>query len=197
MEIVQIILAVSMGIALAASCGFRVFVPLLVVAFSVRLGGVHVNDNLSWIGSDIALWCLGSATLVEILAYYIPFCDNVLDMITGPLALLAGTIIVSGMMPDLPAYMQWGVGIVGGAGAAGVVQAGTTAVRGASTATTAGIGNPVVSTVENTMATIGAVLAVVVPILAVVLLIVLGILCVWIVRKIRRRKAAAVANAAS
>lgn len=188
MEMIQIILAICMGVALAASCGFRVFIPLLVVAFAVRLGGVQVNENLAWVGSDVALWCLGTATLIEILAYYIPLCDNLLDTITGPLALVAGTIIVSGMMPDLPAYLQWGVGIVGGAGAAGAVQAGTTALRGASSVTTAGVANPIVSTVENTMASIGAVLAVVAPILAVLGLMMLIALCAWIIRKIRRRK---------
>ncbi len=180
-----------MGVALAASCGFRVFVPLLVVALAVRFGGVHVNENLAWVGSDVALWCLGFATLAELLAYYIPWVDNALDAITGPLALVAGAVIMSGMMPDLPAYVQWGVGIVGGAGAAGAVQAGTTTLRGASSATTAGAGNFVVATTENVMASVGSVLAIVAPILAVIGLMVLVALVIVIIRKIRRRRAAA------
>lgn len=188
MEICKIALALCMGIALAASCGFRVFVPLLVVSLAVKWGGVHVSDSLAWIGSDIAIWCLGTATLAELLGYYIPWVDNALDAITGPLALVAGTVIMSGMLPDLPAYMQWGIGIVGGAGAAGAVQASTTALRGTSTATTAGVGNFVVSTGENIMATVGSVLAVVAPILAVVGLVILIALVAMIVRKIRRRK---------
>ncbi len=197
MDILQIILAVCMGIALAASCGFRVFVPLLVVALAVRFAGVHVNENLAWVGSDIALWCLGIATLAEVLAYYIPWVDNALDAITGPLAMVAGAVIMSGMMPDLPAYVQWGVGIVGGAGAAGAVQAGTTAMRGASTATTAGTGNFVVSTTENIMASVGAVLAIVAPILAVIGLIGMVVLVTIIVRKIRRKRAAALSASAT
>ncbi len=186
-----------MGIALAASCGFRVFVPLLVAALAVRFGGVHVNESLAWIGSDAAIWCLGVATLIEVLAYYIPWLDNILDTITGPLALVAGTIIMSGMLPDLPTYMQWGIGIVGGAGAAGAVQAGTTTMRAASSATTGGVGNCVVSTGENIMATIGAVLAVVAPILAVIGLIVLIAIVAYIVRKMRRRKQSAAASSAA
>ncbi len=191
MDIIQIGLAVCMGVALAASCGFRVFVPLLVVAFAVRLGGVHVNESLEWIGSDIALWCLGCATLAELLGYYIPWVDNALDTITGPLALVAGTIIMSGMLPDLPGYMQWGVGIVGGAGAAGAVQAGTTALRGGSSVTTGGVANPVVSTAENIMATVGSLLAVVAPVLALLGLLGLIAVAAVIVRKIRRKKAQA------
>lgn len=188
MDVLQICVALCMGVALAASCGFRVFVPLLVVALAVRFCGVHVNESLAWIGSDVAVWCLGAATLMEVLAYYIPWLDNILDTITGPLALVAGTIIMSGMLPDLPTYMQWGIGIVGGAGAAGAVQAGTTALRGASTATTGGMGNCVVSTGENIMATIGAVLAVLAPILAVIGLIILIAIVAHIFRKMRRRK---------
>lgn len=190
MEMLNIVLAVCMGIALAASCGFRVFVPLLVAALAVRFCGVHVNDSLAWIGSDVAIWCLGAATLVEVLAYYIPWLDNILDTITGPLALVAGTVIMSGMLPDLPTYMQWGIGIVGGAGAAGAVQAGTTALRGASTATTGGVGNCVVSTGENVMATIGSILAVFAPILAVIGLIILIAIVAHVCRKLRRRKEA-------
>lgn len=188
MEIIKITLALCMGIALAASCGFRVFVPLLVVSCAVRLGGVHVSESLAWIGSDVAIWCLGAATLVELLGYYIPWVDNMLDAITGPLALVAGTVIMSGMLPDLPDYMQWGIGIVGGAGAAGAVQASTSALRGASSVTTAGMGNCVVSTGENIMATIGAVLAVVAPICALIGLIIIIALVGMVGRKMRRKK---------
>lgn len=184
-----------MGIALAASCGFRVFVPLLVAALAVRFGGVHVNESLTWIGSDAAILCLGAATLVEVLAYYIPWLDNILDTITGPLSLVAGTIIMSGMLPDLPTYVQWGIGIVGGAGAAGAVQAGTTAMRATSSATTGGMGNCVVSTGENIMAIIGSLLAVVAPIFAVIGFIVLIAVVAYIVRKMHRNKTSAASAA--
>ena len=197
MEIFKVAIALCMGISLAASCGFRVFVPLLVVALAVRFCGVHVSESLAWIGSDAAIWCLGAATVVEMLAYYVPWLDNLLDTITGPLALVAGPIIMSGMLPDLPAYLQWGIGIVGGAGAAGAVQAGTTTLRGASSATTGGVGNCIVSTGENFMATVGSILAVFVPILALVGLIILVAIVCSMIRKMRRRKSAAAATPAA
>lgn len=191
MEIPQLILALCMGIALSAACGFRVFVPLLIAGLSVRSAGVHVADSLAWTGSDAALVCLGIATLLEITAYYIPYIDNLLDTVCTPLALIAGMVVMSGMLGDMPPYLQWGIGIVGGAGSAGMVQAGSVLLRGLSTGGTGGIANPVLSTVENILATLGAVLAVFVPLLAVGIMLLL----VWgtcrMIRRWRRRRAMA------
>lgn len=190
-------LALCVGVSLSAACGFRIFVPLLAMALGVRLGGLSIDENLAWVGSDAAIACLGAATLVEILAYYIPVVDNFLDGIAGPAALVAGALVTGGMLGDLPDWLQWSTGIVAGAGVAGSVQLGTTAVRAASTTTSAGVGNPVVSTAENFLATIGSFLAVVAPLLAVVGAVILLWLCIFSLRKIkailaaRKEKAAA------
>lgn len=188
-------LALCVGVSLAAACGFRVFVPMLVMALGVRLGGLEIDENLAWLGSDTAITCLGAATLAEVLAYYIPVVDNLLDAIAGPAALVAGAVVTGGMLGDLPDWLQWGTGIVAGAGAAGTVQLGTTALRAAGTATTAGVGNPVISTMENIFATIGSVLAVLLPILAVVGSVLIIFIVLFSLRKIRellaRRRAVA------
>lgn len=188
MDIVQIVIAVCMGLALSAACGFRVFVPMLIAGLAVRFGGLTVSDSFAWAGGDAALICLGAATVLEIIAYYIPYVDNLLDTISTPLALVAGTLIMSGMLVDMPPYLQWGLAIVGGAGSAGAVQAGTAALRGASTATTGGMGNCVVSTGENAMATGGALLAIFAPVLAFIGLLVIGYIAYRIIRRLRRRK---------
>ena len=188
-------LALCVGVSLAAACGFRVFVPMLAMALGVRLGGLEIDENLAWLGSDTAIACLGAATLAEVLAYYIPVVDNLLDTIAGPAALVAGAVVTGGMLGDLPDWLQWGTGIVAGAGAAGTVQLGTTALRAAGTATTAGIGNPVISTMENIFATIGSVLAVLLPLLAVVGSVLIIFIVLFSLRKIRellaRRRAVA------
>lgn len=188
-------LALCVGVSLAAACGFRVFVPMLAMALGVRLGGLEIDENLAWLGSDTAIACLGAATLAEVLAYYIPVVDNLLDTIAGPAALVAGAVVTGGMLGDLPDWLQWGTGIVAGAGAAGTVQLGTTALRAAGTATTAGVGNPVISTMENIFATIGSVLAVLLPLLAVVGSVLIIFVVLFSLRKIRellaRRRAVA------
>ncbi len=185
-DYLQVGLALCVGVSLSAACGFRIFVPLLAMALGVRMGGLDIDEKLAWVGSDAAIACLGAATIVEVLAYYIPVVDNFLDSIAGPAALVAGALVTGGMLGSLPDWLQWSTGIVAGAGVAGTVQLGTTAVRAASTTTSAGVGNPVVSTAENIMSTIGSFLAVVAPFLAVAGAIILLFLCIISLRKIMR-----------
>ena len=88
----EIITAVAIGIGLAASCGFRVFVPMLVASIAARIGIFPVHEGFQWLASWPAIISFGTATVAEILAYYIPFVDNFLDTITTPLAVGGGTL---------------------------------------------------------------------------------------------------------
>ena len=184
MDYPQLILALCLGISLSALCGFRVFVPLLAVSLGVRFAGLSVNESFSWVGSDVALVCLSVATVVEMLAYYIPWVDNALDAVSGPLALVAGTVVAAGLLPEMPTFAQWGLGIIAGAGSAGAVQLSTTAVRGASTAATGGLGNFVVATVENGASILGSVVAIIVS--PIIVLIGVGLLMWLVVRLLRK-----------
>ena len=190
MDYMQLTLALVMGVCLSAACGFRIFVPLLAVGLAVRFMDLNATPALAWTATDLGLVGLGAATLVEILAYYIPWVDNALDTIHGPMAMVAGTLLVGGLLGDMPPALQWGLGVVAGGGAAGAVKAGTATVRAGSTATTGGLGNCIVSTVENGCATIGSALAVVAPVIAAVFLILMVAGMCVIVNKIRRRRAA-------
>lgn len=190
MSLFHLVLALCMGVSLSAACGFRVFVPLLAVSLMVHFGDVHVNESLAWVGSDAALICLTIATLTEIAAYYIPVIDNALDTLAVPMAVIAGTIITSGMMPELPGVIQWGLALVAGGGSAGLISAATAGLRGGSTATTAGFGNFLVSTSENTLAVIGSAVALLAPILAAVGLILILCVCAWLLSRLFTRRTA-------
>lgn len=187
--LLQLALALCVGISLSAACGFRVFVPLLAVAVGMRCTGLTVNEHLAWLGSNTALVCLSVATVVEILAYYIPWVDNALDSVSTPLAMVAGAIVTTGLLPEMPDFAQWGIGIVAGAGAAGTVQLGTSATRGASSATTGGLTNCIVATAENVLSVLGSVLALLAPLVAVIgALIVIVLACralLHLCRKVR------------
>ena len=190
MDYMQLTIALVMGVCLSAACGFRIFVPLLAVGLAVRFMDLNATPALAWTATDLGLVGLSAATLVEILAYYIPWVDNALDTIHGPLAMVAGTLLVGGLLGDMPPALQWGLGVVAGGGAAGAVKTGAATVRAGSTATTGGLGNCIVSTVENGCATIGSALAVVAPVIAAVFLILMvAVMCI-VVNKIRRRRAA-------
>lgn len=190
MSLFHLVLALCTGVSLSAACGFRVFVPLLAVSLMVHFGDVHVNESLAWVGSDAALICLTIATLTEIAAYYIPVIDNALDTLAVPMAVIAGTVITSGMMPELPGVIQWGLALVAGGGSAGLISAATAGLRGGSTATTAGFGNFLVSTSENTLAVIGSAVALLAPILAAVGLVLILCVCAWLLSRIFTRRPA-------
>jgi hypothetical protein len=179
----ETLVGILVGIALSAACGFRVFVPLLVLGIAGRVGHVPLSGDFHWITSIPALVALGTATIVEIVAYYVPWLDHALDTIATPSAVLAGVIATAAVVGDLPPVLRWGLAIVAGGGMAGTVQGATVLARLKSGTLTAGLGNPVVATVELAGSVVTSILAVLAPLVAVVLIV---ILLTWIYRTSRR-----------
>ena len=95
-----------------------------------------------------ALLLLGVATLVELGAYYVPWLDNALDTLAAPAAVVAGTLLSTSFLKIDSPILDWGLGLMLGGGSAGLIQAGTSLLRLGSTATTGGLGNPVIATTE-------------------------------------------------
>jgi hypothetical protein len=176
---VETILSVLTGIGVAAACGFRVFVPLLALGLAGHFHVVPLNDTFAVLGSMPALIALGTAALLEVGAYYVPWLDNVLDVAAAPAAVLAGVLASAASMTDLPPVLTWGIALIGGGGAAGLLHGATSLLRLKSTALTGGAANPVVSTGELIGAVVTAALAVLVPIACVVLLV---LVLVWVFR---------------
>lgn len=179
----QIITSVAMGIALSACCGFRVFVPMLGASLAAYLHWYNLPADMEWMGGLPALIGFGTAALLEIAVYYIPFVDNLLDTVATPLAVAAGTVLAASFLPiaDFNPMLKWILAIIAGGGAAGTVQAGTGLLRLFSSKTTAGVGNAVVATGENAAAIGGTALTFVIPIIVAVLMI---LLIGWIVVKV-------------
>ena len=89
------LLAVSLGIGLSAACGFRVFVPLLVMSVASLSGHLTLAPGFQWIGTYPALITFSVATVAEIGGYYIPWVDHLLDTMATPAAIVAGTVITA------------------------------------------------------------------------------------------------------
>ena len=173
----ETIISILLGIGLAASSGFRVFVPLFVLSLATHFGYIPIGDSFTWIGSFTAIICLGIATVAEILGYYIPFVDNLLDTISLPLAGIAGTVAMASTMLNLDPMLTWGLALIAGGGTAAAISTTTAATRAASSVKTAGLGSPIVSTTETAAASFLSVLAIFFPIIAfifVVLLVFIG-----------------------
>ena len=170
----EIALSILVGIGLAAACGFRVFVPFLVVSIGSMSGHLELAGGFEWLGTHPALWAFAVATMLEILAYYIPWLDNLLDTVATPAAVAAGIVIAASVIDDVSPFLKWTLAVIAGGGTAAAVQAATVAVRGTSTVTTGGIANPAVSTGELGGSALVATLAVVLPIVAVALVIIMS-----------------------
>jgi hypothetical protein len=161
----EIFTALALGIGLAASTGFRVFVPLLIAGIAARLGYLPLNESFGWISSTAAVGSFVVATIVEITAYYIPFVDNLLDHISTPLAIAAGTVISASVIPADSELLKWISGFILGGGTAAVVQGGTAVLRLGSTGTTAGTANFLVATGENVAAVVTPLITLVIPVI--------------------------------
>ena len=88
----QTIAAIGVGLGLAAACGFRVFVPLLVLSLAANWGYVPLAPGWTWIGTSPAIIAFGTATLLEAFGYFIPWVDHALDVAATPAAVLAGMV---------------------------------------------------------------------------------------------------------
>jgi hypothetical protein len=183
----DIALSIALGIGLAAAVGLRVFLPLLVASVAAYTGHLHLSDSFAWLGSLSAMTMLAVAAIVEVLAYYIPAVDNLLDTITTPVALIAGTLVSAAVMVDLPAIVKWTTAIIAGGGAAGLTQGVTALLRAKSTAFTGGLGNPVVATAELSGALLLSALALIAPFIALAAVAVFFWLAVRTVRRLRSR----------
>ena len=186
------VLAALIGIALSATCGFRIFVPLLAVCLATRAEGedaqplVELADNFNWLASDSALIVFLVAAIFEIVGYYLPVIDNFLDTVATPASVLAGTLITAAFMTGMEPWMQWVLGLIAGGGMAGAVQSTTVVARAASTVTTGGLGNPIVASVETGYSFLGSFLAVLAAPVALVILLFLVFLGLFIWNRRRR-----------
>ena len=173
----DIILALCMGLGLAAASGFRVFLPPFLLSIAVRADAVDVdltNSSLEYFDSNVAVILLGVATIAELAAYYVPWVDNLLDSIASPAAVVAGTGMTAVVLEgNTDPVIQWCLAIIAGGGVSAAVQGATVVTRGVSTAITGGVGNPVVSTGENIASIILTIIAIILPILAAVLVVIL------------------------
>jgi hypothetical protein len=181
------LLSAFIGIGLAAASGFRVFLPMFAVSLASYLHWIPMNESFEWLAGLPTLITTGIATIVEILAYYLPFIDHLLDTIAVPMATIAGSVLFASQFADLGTFPQWALALIAGGGTAATISSGFAGLRAASTATTGGLGNSVVGTAETAGAGIMAILAMAAPLIAAICAIGVVVLMIFFGRKIWRR----------
>ena len=180
-------LSIVLGIALAAATGFRVFLPMLIVSGAAYAGHLQLDNSFAWLGTRSALTMLSVAALAEVLAYYVPVIDNLLDTLATPAALIAGTTVSAAVMTDVPPMVKWTAAVIAGGGIAGLTRGLTGILRAHSTVLTGGLGNPVIATAELGGALLISFLALVAPAAAVALVIVFLLVAIRLLRRLFRR----------
>ena len=176
MDLPTVAASLSLGLGLAAACGFRVFIPPLMMGVASRAGYYELEGSYIWVSEDWAIAVFALATLLELGAYYVPWIDNLLDVVATPSAILAGIFVTSASLEGMDSSLQWFLAIIAGGGVAGTIQLGTVATRVISTTTTGGLANPIVSTLE-------AIACVVCVILSLFLAVIIPIVIIFLVWK--------------
>jgi hypothetical protein len=166
----ETLLSVCLGIGLSAACGFRVFVPLLVMSIAALSGHLTLSQGFGWIATYPAFIMFLVATGLEIGAYYIPWLDNLLDTLATPAAIVAGTIVTASMVTGMSPMLKWTLAIIAGGGVAALVQGTTVLARGASSLGTGGVANHLLATVELGGSVVTSIVAILAPVLVLFLL---------------------------
>ena len=167
-------LSIALGIGMSAAAGFRVFVPLLALSIAGYTDVLPLAPGFAWLETVPAIIAFGTATVLEIAAYYIPWVDNALDTIAAPAAVIAGTVITASVITDLPPLIRWSFALIGGGGIAGLLQGATAFLRLKSTTLTAGVGNPVLATAELGGSVVTVILSLLVPLVTAAVVLLLG-----------------------
>ncbi len=184
----ETVISIFLGVGLAASVGFRVFLPLFALSLAGYFDVWSLNESWQWIGSLAAVITLGVATVIEVFAYFIPWVDNILDSMAVPLAAIAGTAVMVSTVAGLDPVVTWSLAIIAGGGTATAIKGAGAAGRLASTATTGGIANPIVSTIETGTAVMVSIASIFAPVMAAVLVIIILFIIFRIYRKLRPQK---------
>lgn len=184
------VVAILMGISLAACAGLRAFLPLLAVGLAVRMNLWEVQPWLQWVSTNEALITFGVASLLEIAADKVPVLDHALDTFHTVARPVAGALAAMGAVSQVSPVFAVALGLIVGAPLAGAFHLTKASTRVGSTALTAGTANPILSFVEDAVAVIGVITALVAPVLAFLVVLISGILIYRVVRGHRARRAA-------
>ncbi|WP_200943604.1 MULTISPECIES: DUF4126 domain-containing protein [unclassified Brevundimonas] len=183
------VLPALLGLGLASATGLRTFLPLLMLALAARfeMFGVRLIDQMDWLVSWPAIAALATATVAEFAGDKVPAIDHALNAVGYVTRPVAGAVAAGSVFWGVDPAAAAIAGIIVGAPAALAFNAAQTGVRVGSTATTAGLGNPVVSLVEDFLAFMTVLIAFVAPILIPIVMVVFAVLVFRLARRIRDR----------
>lgn len=192
-DLVDPLFALTMGLALAATCGLRAFLPLFTLSGLSLAGKVSLGVGYEWMGTWPAALAFGVAVVLELVGDKFPAVDHALDGVGVVIKPVAATLATASMITGMDPLLAAVVGLITGGVAAEVIHLGKAKLRLASSALTGTIGNPVLSVLEDIAAFFAVIVAVLLPALA---LLGMSLFALFLVRRWRRKAAMAAAGSA-
>lgn len=183
------ILPALLGLGLASATGLRTFLPLLMLAVAAKFGlfGVRLIEPMVWLGSWPAIAALGFAAVAEFAGDKIPAVDHALNAVGYVTRPVAGAIAAGSVFWAVDPTTAAVAGLIVGAPAALAFNSAQTGARLTSTATTGGLGNPILSFIEDALSLVTVMVAFVLPVLIPLVLVGLAILAFRLARRLRDR----------
>ena len=191
------------AVVLSSSSGLRAYLPLFALGIGVISGVVPLEHGYGIITNPLVLGGLGVLSVLEIVADKVPGLDHVSDVVHTAVRPIMGAVIF-GTTDNLVSANGGMVGAIAAPIIGGLLAGGVHGVKALSrpvvTATTVGIGNPIVSVIEDIATVALTILGIIFPIVALILLIVVVLLFValirWAYRILQRRRQQKQAKAA-
>ena len=178
-------LATAFG--LSASAGLNAYVPLFIVAVVARYTDwIKLGEPYNVLTNGWVIAALGVLLAIEFFADKIPLVDHVNDVIGTVVRPAAGAVLFASTTGAVQGINP-AVAVIAGLIVAGSVHATKAAVRPVVTASTMGLGNPVVSTIEDVTAATVSLGAILLPLVFAVLVALAFVGVWWMVRSWRRR----------
>ena len=188
--------ALLTGLGLAAPAGLNAYLPLLILALADRFSSaITLERPYDFLSSTWGIVVITFLLTLEVVVDKVPGIDHANDLIQSAIRPASGAILAMAATSD--AAINPVVAMVLGLLLAGSVHAAKATTRPAVTVATGGVGNPLVSVVEDVVATVTSIVAIFLPILALLFLLLFAAFFVWALRRLRRLRGPALPKTAS
>ena len=173
----------ALAYALTTSAGIRALLPLTALAFAAHFGWVQPPESFAWLGGTLVMWILAGVASLELLADKVPVIDHALHFVQLVSKPAAAAILVGGSVHATSHEQLVMLMVLGALNALGIHGA-VAGTRVASTASTGGFANPLLSLAEDAGAIGSVVIAFLAPLVAAALAIVFSLAILAFTRKI-------------
>lgn len=181
------LISIFIGIGLSAASGFRIFIPFLILGIAVNMGLLNIDSSFVWLSSIQAVILFALATLIEVAGYFNPWVDNMLDTITTPFSIIAGTILSFSVITGIDPFFKLILSFIIGGLIAADFQFLSVKARSISSVFQGGLGNPFISGMELIFSILLSIFSILLPVTSFIIVITLMISLYVILKNAKAR----------